>query len=468
MRRISDPRPARCAGDALPVSTALAARTLLWTLVLLGVWAAVPAALGWHVTTVVSGSMEPAIAVGDVVAAVPVDQREHTPGRVLLVDDPDHADRLRLHRLERVERDGSLRLRGDANPAADRTPVAPDAVLGVGVVRVPLIGLPGTWIRSGAWLSLAAGAAAVALLVMLSRVDRRILAGAPCARCGSPRGALGDTVGVHSDRWGSAAGVSAVAVALALVAATGASAAFSGSTVTAATMRSSAAFPCFSTVQGDPLFAWDFSEKGGSVAADSTGSGGTGTMSAGVERRTGTCADAPSVDLTATSGALGTVVSTRRTTGPAVFAAEAWFRTDRAQGRIIGFGSGASGTSGSYDRAVYVGASGKLVFGVHDDAWPRTVTSTARVADGEWHHVVGQYTAGRLELWLDGALVGSRADVTSSKPYAGYWRVGYDRISNDWSDYPPSNYFTGSVDGVRVFDRLLSPSEVAAHQRAGR
>jgi signal peptidase len=138
----------------------------------LAMWAAAPAILGWHPTTVVTGSMEPRIHPGDVVVARPVPTDELRPGQVLLVDDPDHHDRLRLHRLVRTTPDGSLVLRGDANAGEDSTPVDPRAVHGVGFLRVPYVATPILWIQNQAWTNLAILLAVILTLVSATGLDR--------------------------------------------------------------------------------------------------------------------------------------------------------------------------------------------------------------------------------------------------------------------------------------------------------
>lgn len=122
----------------------------------LGFWAAAPVVVGWTPTTVMSASMAPAIEAGDVVVSRPVPRDALLPGRVVLATDPDRPDRLRLHRIAGIDGDGMLITKGDANPAADTATLSPDAVRGVGVLRVPWAGLPVVWIRSGEMVPLAA------------------------------------------------------------------------------------------------------------------------------------------------------------------------------------------------------------------------------------------------------------------------------------------------------------------------
>lgn len=101
-----------------------------------------------------TGSMEPAIQTGDLVISRAIDPAELRPGQVVLVHDPDHHGRLRLHRLHAV--DGpELITKGDANPEVDSSPVGPADVLGIGALRVPWIGIPIRDARDGNALALA-------------------------------------------------------------------------------------------------------------------------------------------------------------------------------------------------------------------------------------------------------------------------------------------------------------------------
>jgi signal peptidase len=117
-------------------------------------WAVAPLAIGWQTTTVMTGSMEPAIQTGDLVVSRPIDPAELRPGQVVLVHDPDRPGRLRLHRLYAVE-GTDLTTKGDANPEADSSPVLRSDVLGIGVLRVPWIGIPIQQARDGDAVALA-------------------------------------------------------------------------------------------------------------------------------------------------------------------------------------------------------------------------------------------------------------------------------------------------------------------------
>ncbi|MGN7221962.1 LamG-like jellyroll fold domain-containing protein [Curtobacterium flaccumfaciens] len=473
-------RHVRCVGDLPRLLLAVSARTVLWSVLLLALWASLPAAFGWQVTTVVSDSMAPGIRTGDVVAAMPVDPDDLEAGRVLLVEDPDHRDRLRLHRLERIEPDRALRLRGDANPTADRTAVEPAAVLGVGVLRYPWIGLPGVWIRGGDWASLLLAGVVTAVLVVAGRADRDIVAGRPCRTCSTPRRDLHSpvvaeprtaTVPAPTSTTVPVAVFTAAAITITLVAGAGAGAGagFSGSTGTSSALGTGG-FGCFHQPAPGTSLAWDFAEKGGPRVVDSSGSGADGTFTpAAAARVDADCATNPYATFWTEDGAEGWAVTDTAVDSPNTFTIETWFRTDDTDGgRVFGFGSDRSAASTYRDRHLYIGADGVLRFGVEGagSQFKFTIGSTAPVNDGAWHHVVATFEARSMTLWVDGSLQGSRSDAVTLRQYPGHWRAGRQTLSG-WPG-AAGYVFNGDVDTVRVHDTVLDAAAVARAFQAGR
>ncbi len=116
-----------------------------------------PMAFGWRPYVVESGSMQPRINVGDVILASP----EHDPGRLLghvtVFNDPDpsHAGTVKSHRVIRLNPDGTMTTKGDANPTPDPVALPKSDVIGIGRLLVRWIGLPMTWLQRGAWVYLA-------------------------------------------------------------------------------------------------------------------------------------------------------------------------------------------------------------------------------------------------------------------------------------------------------------------------
>lgn len=153
-------------------TAALLARTVLATLAGLLVWSVLPAVVGWQPTVVLSGSMAPAIRTGDVVVTRDVPPGELRPGHVLLAEDPSGGGGLLLHRYDSVA-DGAIVLRGDANDAPDSAPVTTDAVHGVGVLRVPWVGLPYAWLVGGQYLPVGLTVLGLVACVRLARIRER-------------------------------------------------------------------------------------------------------------------------------------------------------------------------------------------------------------------------------------------------------------------------------------------------------
>jgi len=152
---------------------------------------------------------------------------------------------------------------------------------------------------------------------------------------------------------------------------------------------------------------------------------------------------------------------------PQTFSEEIWFKTTVAGGRLIGFGSSQTGSSGSYDRHLYINTLGQLVFGTYNAA-TKTINSTAAVNNGAWHQAVGTFSASSgMSLYLDGALVASNSTYTVAQSYTGYWRVGYDSLSG-WPSAPASTYFNGSLRFASVYTTVLSATQVQQHYNAGR
>ncbi|MFZ7086769.1 signal peptidase I [Curtobacterium sp. RRHDQ10] len=147
------------------------ARGVIATILGLALWAAAPAVIGWHPTTVMTGSMEPRLTPGDVVVSRPVAETSLHVGQVILYDDPDMPGELRLHRFHAAGEDGQIITKGDANPQPDSTPIVRSAVHGVAFIRVPYVGTPIVWLREGEWQKLVALVVALAGLALLATVD---------------------------------------------------------------------------------------------------------------------------------------------------------------------------------------------------------------------------------------------------------------------------------------------------------
>ena len=210
-----------------------------------------------------------------------------------------------------------------------------------------------------------------------------------------------------------------------------------------------------------PAFHWRLGETSGTTAADSSGNTFSGSYLGGVTRGVpGVVADSGAALF---NGSNGLVTAAAKTVALQTFSVEAWFRTTTTRGgKLVGFGSSQGGTSGNYDRHVYMTDAGRLVFGVFAGSYPgsiQTVQSPAAYNDGGWHHVTGTLGRSGMTLYVDGVPVGVNPTALASF-YSGYWRVGGDNL-NGWPLRPTSSFFNGTIDEVAAFGYALTAAQVA-------
>ena len=446
-------------GHLLRVSLARVLLTLLATLLL---WSVLPAMVGWTPRVILSGSMEPRIHVGDVVVTREVPTGALAKNQVVTVTDPDHPGRTRTHRILRREGDGTLVLKGDANAQADSSHVSVDAVQGVAVLRVPWVGRPAYWLGEQNWLALG-GAAAVLGWALVAAFPRE-------RRPQDPGSGDGPTVRRTSRgrRVAAAAAVAAVAVG---GISDPAAAAFTRSAANAGSSLAAASnfYPYRTAVMADsPHLFWRLDEASGTVVSDETTANRPGTLRGGTYAWGQGGALASETREASLSTTTASITANTAVTSTAAFSVEAWVKTTSTTGgRILGFGDKGGATASaaaSVDRQLYTAPNGKVYFGAGSNK--TVVPSTASIANGAWHHVVGTYVTGTngLKLYVDGVLQGS---ATVNAPTAtGFWRAGYEVMSG-WTGNPSDSYFEGNLEELAVYTSTLSATRVKAHYDAG-
>ena len=124
--------------------------------------------MGYRVYTVISGSMEPDISVGDLVYVKPVD-----PSTIQVGDDITFVLNEDLvvatHRVIRIDAEKKhIYTKGIANEIADTDPVHFKNVLGVVQFNIPLLGYVSDFIQNppGMYITIAAGAVLIILVFL--------------------------------------------------------------------------------------------------------------------------------------------------------------------------------------------------------------------------------------------------------------------------------------------------------------
>jgi hypothetical protein len=67
-----------------------------------------------------------------------------------------------------------------------------------------------------------------------------------------------------------------------------------------------------------------------------------------------------------------------------------------------------------------------------------------------------------MRLYLDGVQVASKSNLGAAFSYAGYWRIGWDEMSN-WNGASPNSHFAGALSEIQIWDTVLSPATIAAN-----
>lgn len=154
------------------VTTVLVVAVVLFAVLLVGF-----RVLGYQVYNVISGSMEPTYSVGDLLYVKPVDPD------AIKVGDPitfvlNENLIVATHRVTAVDRENRFfTTKGDANEAADASPVHYNNVIGIPKFSIPLLGYvsayvqepPGTYVAIGSCVLLLA---AVFLPDLLFKEDK--------------------------------------------------------------------------------------------------------------------------------------------------------------------------------------------------------------------------------------------------------------------------------------------------------
>ena len=242
-----------------------------------------------------------------------------------------------------------------------------------------------------------------------------------------------------------------------------------GNTVTVAAAADDPAVSAYAAmVKADqPANYWRFGGTGSTVF-DQAGNDDL-QLNAGVTPGTAG-ALAGDVDTSATFGGASTgfTAVTSRVQPPNTFSTELWFRTTTTRGgKLIGYANSTTLNSDLMDRHLYMANTGQLYFGVMQNGVRQSVSTTSSYNDGQWHHAATTLGGNGMQLFVDGQLVGQRADVTKGQDVMGYWRIGGDSLSR-WSPRPTSAYFAGDIDEVAIYPKVLSAAQVENHHTAGR
>ena len=271
-----------------------------------------------------------------------------------------------------------------------------------------------------------------------------------------------------------------VALCLGAQLAPGSSAAYVAKVTNTTNTSATATFTCaaaYATDKGTAIFQYPLSESGVSSSptiaqvSDISGNNRTGYYYPSLGAIT-TSTAAPTGCPRDTGGAWvlngssNFAVTPGTFVNPQTFSEEIWFKTTIAGGKLIGFGNSQNGSSGTFDRHIYLTSGGQLTFGVYNGG-ANTITSSAAYNNGLWHQVVATFSPGTgAILYVDGAVVASNPAFTVAETNTGYWKIGWDNLGG-WPN-PGNYYYSGQLRYAAVYSSVLSASQVLIHYNAGK
>lgn len=205
---------------------------------------------------------------------------------------------------------------------------------------------------------------------------------------------------------------------------------------------------------------WKFDEGLGTTSADSSGNNNLVTFA------TGTSAPSWSSGKYGTglnftgSNYLAAASSNTLQMGTSDWTINTWILSTQTSGNYILLDKRGSGPSVRYQlRLVNNKLYAQLLLDTSNQA---SITGNTNIADGQWHSLGAVYDRdNNLSIYVDGKLDGSTsitslssADISTANPV----RMGTSSYNPSIPDN--SNFFIGSLDEVRIYNRALNPTEV--------
>jgi hypothetical protein len=147
---------------------------------------------------------------------------------------------------------------------------------------------------------------------------------------------------------------------------------------------------------------------------------------------------------------------------PSQVTVSAWINCEDHTGRIFqSFNSdGSTYLSGFYfsvaggNAKFLIANNGGTTVGTHTD----NLVGSVDVCNGTWNHVVATYDGVTLKLYSNGILESTYASTVGIV----YNATNYVNIGRYWNGTTDVDYFNGSLDDIKLFDRALAASEIEA------
>ncbi|HUT46759.1 MAG TPA: LamG domain-containing protein [Sedimentisphaerales bacterium] len=193
---------------------------------------------------------------------------------------------------------------------------------------------------------------------------------------------------------------------------------------------------------------WKLDEGMGGIVLDWSGHDNDGTLANGPLWVPGNEGDALEFDGVDDTIRLGTGPALD---GPTDLSAAAWIKTSTASAGVI-IQQRNGGYNGEY--RFMVNGNGQLDFMLYGDSDSQyTFTTTKTVNDDNWYHVVAIRQGQNGYIYVDGRLEASNTGTIRSLDSTIQVAIGADIRDS-------VNYFNGTIDDVRIYNRALTEDEI--------
>ena len=190
---------------------------------------------------------------------------------------------------------------------------------------------------------------------------------------------------------------------------------------------------------------WPLNDGNGTQAGDFSGNGRTGTIT-GATWTSGKRGGALSFD-----GVNNTVsLSGSLPLNPSGFTFSHWIKTTSSAGQMYTIGNAGGGDGYRFGLS-----NGNISFLIGDTphSYTETTCGTAKANDGKWHLITGTFqSSGNFSCYLDGVFLASVAVGNFSSMQTGAPGLGKP---------PCCVAFAGSMDDIRIYNRILSAAEIS-------
>jgi len=222
-----------------------------------------------------------------------------------------------------------------------------------------------------------------------------------------------------------------------------------------------------------PVAYWRFGETSGATARDEIGNAHPGTFYGSYERGVpGITGEDLAASFDGATGCVG-IGSFFHFPGRVAFSVEAWVKLSSygAEGtRIVSTEGVRDGNRSGWNLSASYGDTGYPYFDAWNSntwvmgAYSSTSPDDGKLKLGQWSYLVGTFDDAAEEIWVDGVLRNHIKQTSLGRPDDGFLTIGCEGTGSGRIDLAAK----GAVDEVAIYDKVLTPAQIANHWGLGR